>query len=1090
MTINNSTFTIAGQGDGYGYSGGALCFENGTSKVEKSTFTCTGSKLFHAGGFIDIVGSGTHTIEGNTMTGRGKDNGQQIASFGGAISVEQGANAIVTIKDNTIKDTSASDNGGAIAIGTKKGVATPSTVTMSGNKITNTGTLFWGGQAGGGVFVGPEATVTMSGDIISGARAGFGGGIYNEGNLTLTGVKGDAENAIPDKPTIIKNNLGYSLGGGVVNDGYLKVDYATFSGNTKGDWSTGNGHIYNKNEMAGENIYALRDIIITPEATFDGKDIRIIEKNAHKEESEKTSKIILTGPLTNQLNVSISETPKTGGNEKFNESQKRRVGYLVAEGTGGYNPTKEDAQKIHYLSKDTDPSQPRADFSDHESTGKWDFVLNPETNQVVLGQRAKVILDPNGTEEAPANHDGMNAEENKEQNFVIYSTTAQIPTLEKSPIREGYTFTGWYKEPKVNDDAEDGNKEGKTLVKTLNDIRGNKDEITTILNPNEYTLYAGWKKENADKYKVKYKFEPEDKTKTLPEEVTELTPTDPKEYGSNTEVTPVTLDTTEVKVSDGTWKFDNKWEPEKQTITDKDVEFVGTWKFEKKVNPETKYEVKYKFEPEDKTKTLPEEVTELTPTDPKEYGSNTEVTPVTLDTTEVKVSDGTWKFDNKWEPEKQTITDKDVEFVGTWKFEKKVNPETKYEVKYKFEPEDKTKTLPEKVTNLLPKDENQYKNGDSITPKTLDTREVKVTGGTWTFKGWDEDSKTIDGANVEFIGKWEFKSDDSGQTPDPENPNPDPGKTDPENPRQDKIITRYVDEFGNDLILRKDGDHPKEIIPGYEFIKTERSENLVSHIYRKIERDENNIKVSTKIGIDRSKLKEPERPVLNKEDHKAYMFGYPDWTFRPDNNMTRAEATCMFARLLKNYPREDVRYNLSYPDIKEDEWYYPAIGFMTENNIIEGYEDGSFRPNNPITRAEFSKMASKFDDLVGNNTKAFADVSENHWALKYINSAYAKGWVNGYEDGSFRPDRNITRAEVVTITNKMLNRYADQDFVRANKSILIDFKDLEEAYWAYFNIMEATHGHDFVRKPNGMDELWERLNGEAFIFPKLRYNVK
>ena len=87
VTVSNSTFTIKDLGDGYGYSGGALCFENGTSKVTGSTFTCTGSKLYHAGGFIDIVGGGIHVIDGNTMTGAGKENGQQIASFGGAISV-------------------------------------------------------------------------------------------------------------------------------------------------------------------------------------------------------------------------------------------------------------------------------------------------------------------------------------------------------------------------------------------------------------------------------------------------------------------------------------------------------------------------------------------------------------------------------------------------------------------------------------------------------------------------------------------------------------------------------------------------------------------------------------------------------------------------------------------------------------------------------------------------------------------------------------------------------------------------------------------------------------------------------------------
>ena len=233
-----------------------------------------------------------------------------------------------------------------------------------------------------------------------------------------------------------------------------------------------------------------------------------------------------------------------------------------------------------------------------------------------------------------------------------------------------------------------------------------------------------------------------------------------------------------------------------------------------------------------------------------------------------------------------------------------------------------------------------------------------------------------------------------------------------------------------------------------------------------------------------------EKTALNKEDHKAYMFGYPNWNFLPNSNMTRAEVTAMFARLLKNYPSTDVKYNLPYSDVFESDWYYPAVGFMTENNIIKGYEDGTFRPNAPITRAEFATIASKFEELVGNGVNGFKDVPATHWALKYINSAYARGWVTGYEDGTFRPDRYITRAEVVTVTNKMLIRYADVDFVRENKDIMLHFKDLDESHWAYFNIMEATHGHDFTRKDNMLDEIWHRLNGEAFIFPDLKYYDK
>ena len=307
-----------------------------------------------------------------------------------------------------------------------------------------------------------------------------------------------------------------------------------------------------------------------------------------------------------------------------------------------------------------------------------------------------------------------------------------------------------------------------------------------------------------------------------------------------------------------------------------------------------------------------------------------------------------------------------------------------------------------------------------------------------------------------------------------------------------------MDIYGNELIPSKDGGQPVEIIPGYEFIETRKTENLVSHIYKKIEREEPNPWLPLFPRVEREEKVEthpvnavvPDKVKLNKEDHKAYMFGYPDWTFLPNNNMTRAEVTAMFARLLKNYPSTNIKYNLPYSDVFEGDWYYPAVGFMTENNIIKGYEDGTFRPNAPITRAEFATIASKFDEILGDDVKGFYDVPASHWALKYINSAYERGWVAGYEDGSFRPDRFITRAEVVTVTNKMLIRYADIDYVRAHRDLLINFKDLDESHWAYFNIMEATHGHDFMRKANGKDETWERLNGEAFIFPELRYKER
>lgn len=220
--------------------------------------------------------------------------------------------------------------------------------------------------------------------------------------------------------------------------------------------------------------------------------------------------------------------------------------------------------------------------------------------------------------------------------------------------------------------------------------------------------------------------------------------------------------------------------------------------------------------------------------------------------------------------------------------------------------------------------------------------------------------------------------------------------------------------------------------------------------------------------------------LLNKKDHYAYMYGYPDNTFRPSRSMTRAEATAMFGRLLLKRPTKSKEFKKIYSDVNKDDWYASAITIMTELNIVKGYEDGSFKPNDPITRAEFATMASQFDKLSGGSLN-FTDVKTSHWAYSYIASAYNKGWISGYPDGSFKPEKSISREEVVSITNRMLDRKCDLDFVEKNKSILIMFKDNPETSWSYGDIIEATNGHEYHRK-NGssIEEVWERLNHKEF----------
>ena len=227
----------------------------------------------------------------------------------------------------------------------------------------------------------------------------------------------------------------------------------------------------------------------------------------------------------------------------------------------------------------------------------------------------------------------------------------------------------------------------------------------------------------------------------------------------------------------------------------------------------------------------------------------------------------------------------------------------------------------------------------------------------------------------------------------------------------------------------------------------------------------------------------PADSKLNLVDHLAYMKGYPDLTFGPDRNMTRAEVTMMFARLLKDRPEANKVYTMPYADVTKADWYAFAVSYMTENKLIMGYPDGTFKPNNPISRAEFAAIASRFDQLKTGLSLPFNDVGAGHWAYDVIASAADKGWVNGYPDGSFKPENKITRAEVVSTTNRMLNRYADLAFAKAHKTELAPMRDMGESHWAYGAAVEAMNGHDYHRQADGKNETWILLNGKRFTFP-------
>ncbi|MBE6032904.1 MAG: hypothetical protein E7224_06900, partial [Clostridiales bacterium] len=207
-------------------------------------------------------------------------------------------------------------------------------------------------------------------------------------------------------------------------------------------------------------------------------------------------------------------------------------------------------------------------------------------------------------------------------------------------------------------------------------------------------------------------------------------------------------------------------------------------------------------------------------------------------------------------------------------------------------------------------------------------------------------------------------------------------------------------------------------------------------------------------------------------EHYAYIIGN-NGKVRPMDNATRAEVATIFFRLLD----EDVRNRYmvdtnSFSDVHKGQWYNTAISTMAAMGIVQGYPDGSFRPDEKITRAEFTAIVARFDSYGSTEGHLFSDVSE-HWAYSYINVAVNNGWILGYEDGTFRPNRNITRAEIMTLANRVLQRIpeATGDLL---KGMITWADNMDTSQWYYLAVQEATNTHDYGRKSNGF-EYWTLL---------------
>lgn len=249
------------------------------------------------------------------------------------------------------------------------------------------------------------------------------------------------------------------------------------------------------------------------------------------------------------------------------------------------------------------------------------------------------------------------------------------------------------------------------------------------------------------------------------------------------------------------------------------------------------------------------------------------------------------------------------------------------------------------------------------------------------------------------------------------------------------------------------------------------------HLDESFKEDVDKVKMTKNITVyaawikDDSSDKDPTDPIepgkvpdsLNGDDHFAYVIGYPDGSVRPQGNITRAEVAAIFFRLLKaNVRDENLTDKNSFADVAAEDWHNTAISTLAKLGIVEGRNGNSFYPDAVITRAEFASICARFDASAFTVVDNFTDV-KNHWAEDEIHEAAAHGWIKGYEDGTFRPNRSITRAEAMTMINRVLNRMPETaaDLL---PDMIVWPDNSDKSAWYYLAVQEATNSHDFEKR--------------------------
>ena len=607
---------------------------------------------------------------------------------------------------------------------------------------------------------------------------------------------------------------------------------------------------------------------------------------------------------------------------------------------------------------------------------------------------------------------------------VEYGLTAVEPT--SAPTKTGYTFDGWY----------------------LGDEKYNFSDAVE----QNITLRAKWE---AIPYGVTYSYVSGTEGADLPWNVIASLPVNKYTYAEGEKVTTA-MKPDDMVFGEYTWKFQG-WTldgtavaPNTQVPMAKGgLNFVGTWI--RTSAQDEKYPVTYSYVSGVEGVELPEEVKATLPVNKDTYTIGQQV-PTAAKPANVTVGDYIWSLkawklgDNEIVPNNSVpMVEGGLNFVGIWTREKATVTVTFDANGGTVAPTSKTITKGSTLTLPTP----------VLSGYSFDGWFTEKTGGTQVNAGATFDKDTT------LYAHWTKKSSSGGGG---------------SSSRDYDYTLRYVTNGGKSIASETKSkrwtkdyeDLPMPTRAGYRFDGWYYDSALKNEVT-------GDVKVNSRtVTLYAGWIGSSVPDSLNGEDHFAYVQGYADGTVRPNTPVTRAQvATILFRLLDESVRKEYLTENNTFTDVASNYWANTAISTMANMGVFKGRTADRFDPNAPITRGEFAAVCARFDDSKVKTTETYSDI-DGYWAANEILRAAALGWVQGYQDGSYRPNNSITRAQVVTMINRVLCRMPEKnaDLLKGMSS----FTDCAEDDWCYLAIQEATNSHGYKTKSGSIHEKWTDLN--------------